>query len=118
MGVLPVRRAVTKSRSEPAISCPGSLPGKPSAATREDTGSLSPSQSTVPCSPLSRHDAFHDVSCPGLHQLPVNTKRCPPVISKMALAPASPRYQLHEGLYSSQKTETGSASSRKRAMSN
>ncbi|MNI75316.1 hypothetical protein D3C73_1314560 [compost metagenome] len=48
----------------------------------------------------------------------MNTKRSPPVISKMAVDPASPRYQLHEGLYSSQNTETGSASSRKRAISN
>src|ERR1700712_2618383 len=109
MGVLPLRTPATKSRKEPATSWPGSselTPGWASAAEEgtESTGSLSPSQRTVPCSPLIRHDAFQEVSCPGLHQLPVKTKRSPPVISKMAVAPASPRYQLHVGLYSSQKT--------------
>ena len=35
----------------------------------------------------------------------------------MAVHPASPRYQLHDGLYSSQYTDTGSPSSRNRAES-
>ncbi len=76
-GRSPVRSARTMARSEPAISTPtdsaaaGSAGGPTGASGISLFGTGSPSQSAVPCAPLTRQDPFHDVSAPGLHQLPV-----------------------------------------------
>src|SRR6478736_7833558 len=105
MGSAPVRNAAVNSRSDPAMPSPGAAEAAspeaapaatPSAARSAPSppastvGASSPSHSTEPCSADSRQAPFHDVSAPGLHQLPVKTKRAPPSNSNAAVAAASP----------------------------
>src|SRR5690606_13542693 len=77
IGVAPVRKADTKSRSEPSIPEPGRGGdcgrggAAPAGSVTSNDGGPSPSQAAVPYSPDSRQDAFHEVSRPGEHQLPV-----------------------------------------------
>src|SRR5829696_9706727 len=119
-GTLPLRSAATNSAKEPAIPS-GPVPttaaiGVPSALSA--IGAWSPSQSAVPSAPLIRQLPFHDVSRPGLHQLPLNTNRVPSANSAFASAAASPAYQLQLGLNDSQEIDTGSLPIRSRARSN
>ena len=62
----------------------------------------------MPASPLIRQLPFHDVSRPGLHQLPVYPNRVPSANVANAWAAASPAYQLQLGLNDSAVIHTGS----------
>src|SRR5690606_1121908 len=87
-------------------------PSRPCSRT-----SVSPSQLAVPPAALPRQSPFHDVSRPSAHQLPEYEKRAPSANAKTASAAASPSYQLHDGLNSSQYTDTGSVPSTNLAWS-
>src|SRR5215207_10097297 len=113
----PVRTQCTNSASEPSVSS-ASSPTRTSRTGSPTRGAWSPSQVAVPNSPLTRQRLFHEVSWPGLHQLPLKTNRASPGNSKIAVAAASPANQLQPGLYDSQYTETGSSPSSARAESN
>src|SRR5580658_8792074 len=74
IGTSPVRKALTKSASEPAIPSPAMGPGGasmrsedgPSAASGRTsaTGLVAPSQVALPNAPMARHDDSHEVSRP------------------------------------------------------
>lgn len=79
-GVRPVRRASTKSASDPSISSGevvrmrgDSIPSEAPVAgsTRSSATDLSPSQVAEPCDPLARQTPFQDVSSPRVVQVPV-----------------------------------------------
>ncbi len=83
----------------------------------ETTGASSSSQIALPRSPVARQLPVHEVAKPSPAQLPVNAKRSPPVIVKIASAAASPSYQLQGGFDASQYTrERVGAGDRPRAV--
>src|SRR5699024_1334820 len=100
------REASSSQRS----SEPGVRPARSGPSAGCAVGGRSPSQSTLPCSQLSRHAPYQLVSAPGEHQEPEKVCTAPESKVIVTVAAASPAYQLQEGLKEVAVTETGAPS--------